>query len=132
MLQCSIASDGTVVIRKYGNRRVYDTARSRYVNLEEVAAMVRNGLDVRVVDSATGADITRAIPAQIVVESARSPRSGLPLEILRQMVIVSRSHDLMAGYMRAMFDIYCSAVGQVSRPVEPAPVRPKRRRQALQ
>ena len=50
---------GTVVIKKYGNRRLYDTAASRYVNLDDIAGLVREGKEVRVVDAKTGQDLTR-------------------------------------------------------------------------
>ena len=52
---------GTVVIKKYGNRRLYDTAESRYVNLDEIAGLVRQGKDVQVVDAKTG----RTLPASL-------------------------------------------------------------------
>jgi polyhydroxyalkanoate synthesis repressor PhaR len=48
-----------VVIKKYANRRLYDTSHSRYINLEDIAALVRNGKEVQVVDAGTGDDITR-------------------------------------------------------------------------
>src|SRR5580704_15433092 len=55
----------TILIKKYENRRLYDATDSRYVNLDEVAKMLQNGDDVRVVDATTGEDITRLILTQI-------------------------------------------------------------------
>lgn len=55
-------------IRKYANRRLYDTADSRYVNLEELAAMVRGGETVRVVDAKSGDDLTRPVLVQVLLE----------------------------------------------------------------
>lgn len=78
-----------VVIRKYGNRRLYNTAGSRYINLEELADLVRNGNDVQVVDARTGEDLTRITLTQIIVEDAKDQGTGLPLEFLRQLVIAS-------------------------------------------
>ncbi|NOY27753.1 MAG: hypothetical protein GXP62_17965, partial [Oligoflexia bacterium] len=56
-------------IKKYSNRRLYDTAASGYINLQDLAALVRSGEDIRVVDVETEADLTRQILLQIVLES---------------------------------------------------------------
>jgi polyhydroxyalkanoate synthesis repressor PhaR len=97
-----------VVIKKYENRRLYDTTNSRYVNLEEVAQLLQRGDDVRVVDAATGEDITRLILTQIIVEDAKTPESNFPLDVLRQMVIATgrASQESALKYMKAMLDIY--------------------------
>ena len=60
-----------IVIKKYANRRLYDTSNSRYINLEDIAALVRNGKDVQVVDASSGEDITRVTLTQIIVEDAK-------------------------------------------------------------
>jgi polyhydroxyalkanoate synthesis repressor PhaR len=103
----------TVLIKKYENRRLYDATNSRYVNLDEVAQILKNGDDVRVVDVATGADITRLILTQIIVEDAKTPSSDFPLDVLRQMVIASgrASQESALKYMNAMLDIYLSIHG---------------------
>ena len=64
----------TILIKKYENRRLYDATNSRYVNLEEVAEFVQRGCDVRVIDVASGEDITRVILTQIIAEGAKTPR----------------------------------------------------------
>jgi polyhydroxyalkanoate synthesis repressor PhaR len=101
----------TVVIRKYENRRLYDTTNSRYVNLEEVAQILQQGNDVQVIDAATGEDITRLILTQIIVEDAKTPDSTFPLDLLRQMVIASGrvSQENTLKYMKAMLDLYQTA-----------------------
>ncbi len=111
----------TVVIRKYENRRLYDTANSRYVNLDEVAEMVRQGADVQVVDAATGEDITRLVLTQIIVDHAKAPGSAFPLDMLRQMVVASGrlGQESMLKSMRAMFDMYQSAYRTFSAPLNP-------------
>ncbi len=98
----------TVLIKKYENRRLYDATNSRYVNLEDVAQILKSGNDVRVVDVATGADITRLILTQIIVEDAKAPGSDFPLDMLRQMVVASgrASQESALNYMNAMLDIY--------------------------
>ena len=79
----------TVVIKRYANRRLYDTAASRYVNLDDIAALVREGKDVKVVDAKSGLDITRVTLTQIITEDARDKPTGLPLELLRQLIVAS-------------------------------------------
>ena len=97
-----------VVIKKYENRRLYDTSASRYVNLEDVAELVRKGADVQVQDAKTGEDLTRVILTQIIVEDARDKPAGLPLELLRQLIVASdhARQDFMMWYLKAAFDTY--------------------------
>ena len=99
---------GKIVIKKYENRRLYDTSASRYVNLDEVAAMLREGADIQVVDAKTGEDVTRVILTQIIVDDARGNQAGLPLELLRQLIVASdrARHDFMMWYLKAAFDTY--------------------------
>ena len=110
-----------VLIKKYENRRLYDTTNSRYVNLDEVAAMLQNGDHVQVVDSATGEDITRLILAQIIVEDAKTPGSTFPLDVLRQMVIASgrASQESALSYMKAMLEIYQNTYQVMAPPLNP-------------
>jgi polyhydroxyalkanoate synthesis repressor PhaR len=98
----------TVVIKKYENRRLYDTTNSRYVNLEEVAQLLQQGHDVQVVDATTNEDITRLILTQIIVEDAKAPNSTFPLDLLRQMVVASgrASQESALKYMKTMLEIY--------------------------
>jgi polyhydroxyalkanoate synthesis repressor PhaR len=97
-----------VVIRKYPNRRLYDTSARRYVNLDDVAAQVRQGADVRVVDAKTGEDLTRVVLTQIIVEDARDQPAGLPLELLRQLVMATdhAGQEFITGYLKSAFDAY--------------------------
>jgi polyhydroxyalkanoate synthesis repressor PhaR len=76
-----------VTIKKYSDRRLYDTAARRYVNLDDIARMIREGADVEVRDARTGKDLTRAILAQIIMEDTREGGSGLPVQLLRQLVV---------------------------------------------
>jgi polyhydroxyalkanoate synthesis repressor PhaR len=100
-----------VVIKKYENRRLYDTTNSRYVNLDEVAGMLREGTEVQALDSTTGEDITRLVLTQIIVEGAKDRDSALPLDMLRQMVIATgkASQEGFAKYMKAMLEMYQNA-----------------------
>ncbi|HYW47156.1 MAG TPA: polyhydroxyalkanoate synthesis regulator DNA-binding domain-containing protein [Bryobacteraceae bacterium] len=95
------------VIKKYPNRRLYDTSSGRYVNLEDLAAMIRKGTDLQVVDAKTGEDLTRVILTQIIVEDARD-RPTLPLELLRQLILASdrAGQEFIMWYLKSAFDAY--------------------------
>jgi polyhydroxyalkanoate synthesis repressor PhaR len=110
-----------ILIKKYENRRLYDATNSRYVNLDEVAKMLQNGDDVRVVDAATGEDITRLILTQIIVEDAKAPNSNFPIDVLRQMVIASgrASQESALKYMKTMLDIYQNTYRVMAPPLNP-------------
>ena len=100
-------STKTVVIKKYGNRRLYDTSASRYINLDDIAQMVRNGKDVRVVDAKSGDDLTRVVLAQIIMEDTKD-RPGLPLELLRQLIVATDhvGREFVMWYLKSAFDAY--------------------------
>jgi polyhydroxyalkanoate synthesis repressor PhaR len=110
-----------VVIKKYENRRLYDTTNSRYVNLDEVAQMLQRGEDVQVVDAATGEDITRLILTQIIVEDAKTTDSTFPLDVLRQMVMATgrAGQEGTLKYMKAMLDFYQNSYRMMAPAVGP-------------
>jgi polyhydroxyalkanoate synthesis repressor PhaR len=95
---------GKVIIRKYANRRLYDTSASRYVNLEDIAALIRNGTEVQVIDAKTGRDLTRVILTQVILEDTRDQPSGLPLELLRQFIVASDA--VRRELMKSAFHTY--------------------------
>ncbi|HET7184786.1 MAG TPA: polyhydroxyalkanoate synthesis regulator DNA-binding domain-containing protein [Terriglobales bacterium] len=95
---------GKVVIRKYANRRLYDTSGSRYVNLEDIAALIRNGTDVQVIDGKTGQDLTRVTLTQIILEDARHEPAGVPLELLRQLIVTSDT--VRREFVKSAVDAY--------------------------
>ena len=97
-----------ILIKKYGNRRLYDTAGSRYVNLDDLAALVRGGKEVRIVDAKTGRDLTRVTLTHIITEDARDKPTGLPLELLRQLIIASDEvrQEFLMWYLKSAFDTY--------------------------
>lgn len=110
-----------VVIKKYENRRLYDTTNSRYINLDEVAQLVQEGRDVEVVDAATGEDLTRLVLTQIIVEHAKAPDSAFPIDVLRQMVAASGrvTQEGALNYMKAVFDMYQNAYRAMSPSLAP-------------
>ena len=75
-----------VVIKKYANRRLYDTESSIYITLDSLAAMVRQNRDFVVFDAKTGDDITRSVLTQIIVEEETKGRNMLPTVFLRQLI----------------------------------------------
>jgi len=77
------------VIRKYPNRRLYDTSAGRYVNLDDVASLIRQGVEVQVVDARTGEDVTRVVLTQIIAEDARLQPAALPLDLLRGLILAT-------------------------------------------
>jgi polyhydroxyalkanoate synthesis repressor PhaR len=81
------ARDGeAVVIKKYANRRLYNTASSAYVTLEDLARMVREGVDFVVFDAKTNEDLTRQILTQIIFEEESRGQALLPVQFLRQLI----------------------------------------------
>jgi polyhydroxyalkanoate synthesis repressor PhaR len=101
-------ASSTIVIKKYGNRRLYNTFDSRYVNLEEIAAMVREGKQLQVVDAKSGEDLTRVTLTQIITEDAKDKPTGLPLELLRQLIVASDQtrQEFVMWYLKSAFDTY--------------------------
>jgi polyhydroxyalkanoate synthesis repressor PhaR len=103
-------SPTTIVIKKYPNRRLYDTTASRYINLEDIAELIRKGKDVQVVDAQTGSDVTRVTLTQIIVDDAKQQPTGLPLELLRQLIVSSDQvgREFIMWYLKSAFDAYQS------------------------
>lgn len=99
-----------VVIKKYGNRRLYDTGESRYVTLDELATKIRGGADLRVVDAQTGADLTQATLTQIVLETGNAAKF-LPVQLLTQMIRLSDDAlaEFFSRYVTGALDLYLNA-----------------------
>ena len=96
------------IIKKYSNRRLYDTDASRYVNLQQVAGMVRDGLEVEVVDAKTGEDLTRHVLTQIIVDDSRDTEGGPPVEFLRDLIKASdqAQKDFLRWYLGTAAGVY--------------------------
>jgi polyhydroxyalkanoate synthesis repressor PhaR len=97
-----------VVIKKYRNRRLYDSSNSQYVNLDDIAGFIREGKEVQVVDAKTGKDLTRVTLTQIITEDAKDKPTGLPLELLRQLIVASDEvrQEFVMWYLKSAFDTY--------------------------
>lgn len=112
-----------VTIKKYANRRLYNTASSSYVTLDHLARMVKEGVDFVVYDAKTGDDITRSVLTQIIVEEESKGQNLLPIGFLRQLIgfygdsmqwvvpkyleqsmqMLARNQEQMRGYMTQAF-----------------------------
>ena len=95
--------DGPVVIKKYANRRLYNTAESSYITLDHLADLVRRSVDFVVYDARTNDDITRQVLTQIIFEEETRGRNILPVQFLRQLI------QLYGGQMQAMAPSYLEA-----------------------
>lgn len=74
------------MIKRYGNRKLYDTHQSRYVTLEEISQMIRQGQDIKVIDNKTQEDLTNVTFTQIMLEQEKSKRNLLPRSLLRNLI----------------------------------------------
>lgn len=79
-------SAGPIIIKKYANRRLYDTSTSSYVTLDHLSELVREGQDFEVRDAKTGEDLTRQVLTQIIFEHETKGHGTLPLNFLRQLI----------------------------------------------
>ena len=90
-----------IKIKKYSNRKLYDSSRSRYITLEEIAALIREGKQVKVVDSASQEDLTTVTLAQIILEEEKKRKNLLPVSFLHQLI--QYGHSLQTLFQRQLF-----------------------------
>ena len=96
----------TVIIKKYANRRLYNTHSSSYITLEHLAQMTRDGVDFQVVDAKTGADITHSILTQIIMDEEAGGEQMLPTNFLRQLIAMygNSMQALLPSYLEASME----------------------------
>ena len=94
------AEDGVVTIKKYANRRLYDTERSCYITLEDLGTMVRDGRDFRVVDAKSGEDITHNVLTQIIMDEETRGETLLPVNFLSTITPTSGAAIRSPGFFR--------------------------------
>ena len=93
------------VIKRYSNRKLYDTQESRYVTLEEIEEMIRAGREISVVDAASGEDLTSVTLTQIILENERTRRASLPSAFLHQLIKHGESwQDFVQKSMRSSLE----------------------------
>lgn len=101
------ADEATVIIKKYANRRLYNTRSSSYITLDHLAKMTREGTDFKVLDAKTGADITHQVLTQIIMdEEAAGGEQMLPVSFLRQLISLygNSMQALVPHYLEASMD----------------------------
>ena len=101
-------SSGKVTIKKYANRRLYDTESSAYITLDRLAQMVREGREFEVVDAKTGEDITRQVLTQIIVEEEAHGSTMLPINFLKQLIGLygNSMQTFVPSYLEAAMDAF--------------------------
>ncbi|MEO1613891.1 MAG: polyhydroxyalkanoate synthesis repressor PhaR [Pseudomonadota bacterium] len=110
-----------VVIKKYANRRLYNTSKSSYVTLDHLAQMVRDGIEFVVRDAKSGDDITRSVLTQIIFEEEAKGASMLPTNFLRQIISLygDSLQSVVPGYLEASMETFArnqeEMLAQVSR-----------------
>jgi polyhydroxyalkanoate synthesis repressor PhaR len=111
-----------LVVKKYSNRRLYDTEESRYVTLDELAGKVRDGADVRVVDAKTAEDLTQPTLAQIILESRNGARL-LPVPLLVQLIRMREDAlaEFLGRWLSTSLELYLQAKqgAQALTPINP-------------
>jgi len=97
-------------IKRYGNRKLYDTSQSRYITLNEIARLVRSGNDVKVIDNENGDDLTAVTFAQIILEEEKRRSSLISLDLLRELV--QHGEDTLAQ-LRTQVEKGVEAIGTI-------------------
>ncbi|HKY03906.1 MAG TPA: polyhydroxyalkanoate synthesis repressor PhaR [Blastocatellia bacterium] len=100
--------DNRLVIKRYGNRRLYNTETSSYVNYQDLLALIRAGNDIQVIDSRTKEDVTKPILIQVILEEEKNKKSILPVPFLYQLIRSQEEsvQDFFRNYLSASFDAY--------------------------
>ena len=99
-------SSGKATIKKYANRRLYDTESSTYITLDRLAAMIREGREFEVVDAKSGEDITRHVLTQIIVDEEARGSTMLPVNFLRQLISMygDQMQSVVPQYLEASLE----------------------------
>lgn len=104
------------VIKRYSNRKLYDTQESRYVTLEELEELIRAGKEISVVDVSTGEDLTSVTLAQIILENERNHRAALPTAFLHQLIKHGQAwQDFVQGTMKSSLDAIMTSQREADR-----------------
>ena len=108
-------SEGPVVIKKYANRRLYNTQTSSYVTLDHLAQMVKEGTEFEVQDARTGEDITRSVLTQIIFEEEAKGQNLLPIKFLRQLIRFygDSLQAFVPGYLDMSMDSFTKNQGEM-------------------
>ena len=102
------SGDDVVIIKKYANRRLYDTESSSYITLERLAEMVRQKREFKVVDAKTGEDITHSVLTQIIMDEEARGKTMLPVNFLRQLIAMygDSMQSMVPPYLEASLEAF--------------------------
>ena len=114
--------DGPVIVKKYANRRLYNTETSSYITLDHLAAMTREGRDFKVIDAKSEEDITHNVLTQIIMEEESRGETMLPVSFLRQLISMygDSMQAMVPGYLEASMDSFRRNQAQFKTAVEGA------------
>jgi polyhydroxyalkanoate synthesis repressor PhaR len=103
-------ADPTLIVKKYGNRRLYDTERSQYITLDNLAELIKSGRDVKVVDAKTSANLTKMVLLQIITEQEKE-KDLLPVSFLKQMIQLGDTgvRESLQRYLSLSLDTFLNA-----------------------
>ena len=102
------ADSDKVIIKRYGNRRLYNTETSSYVNYQDLIKLIRDGNDIQVIDSRTKADVTKSVLMQVILEEEKNQKNLLPLPFLFQLIRSREeaAQDFFKNYLASSFEAY--------------------------
>lgn len=97
-----------IIIKKYANRRLYNTQSSSYITLDYLAKLTRDGRNFKVIDAKSGADITRSILTQIIMEEESNGKQMLPVGFLREIIAMygNSMQSMMPQYLEASMEAF--------------------------
>lgn len=105
-----VVASGPILIKRYENRKLYDSSRSTYVTLEEIAGMIREGKEVRIVDARTNEDLTKNTLALIILEGERQKKNLLPLSFMYQLIKYGESiQGVFQEYLSSGFEAFLAS-----------------------
>ena len=105
-----------ILIKRYGNRRLYNTETSGYVNYQDLIKLIRDGHDIQVIDSRTKADVTKAVLMQVILEEEKN-QSVLPVSFLLQLIRSQEAsvQDFFKNYLSSSFEAYLKSKEEFDR-----------------
>ncbi len=108
MSKTKTGKDEPTIIKKYANRRLYDTGRSSYVTLDDLCEMVQEGHNFKVIDAKSGDDITRSVLTQIIVDQESGDETLLPTNFLRTLIgfYGNNMQTMLPGYLEQTMNVF--------------------------
>lgn len=122
MARASKSNDGPVIIKKYANRRLYNTQSSKYITLDFLADLTRKEIDFKVLDAKTNDDITHSVLTQIIMEEENSGQQMLPTNFLKQIISLygNSMQGMVPQFLEASMDNFRKNQKQVQEAIEAA------------